>query len=353
MALRQDELTSLCDDVDLDRDRALVERCQAGDSAAFGNLYRALLRTPAALLPAEAERPPRGRGRGAGGLRPRLEGPPPLRRGTALLSLAHRDRRQHLHGHAAPPLAQHADRRHGADRAASRRCGRRGHLRGARVGRSRRRAGQPCARPPLDAPPSRAGDARGLGMDVPADRRPRGCRDRDDRDAPVAGPPGPQARVRRRVRIEGRARRLPHRHRRALPPQHLPAGTPGRIRAAPERRHRGPAQRRRRRGGDRRCRRGGVHRPARAVGRAEPTGGGLGGFGAGCAAVRARRDGPGCRLDRDAGWGRDGGREQPPEGRRDLRPPVRRAPVPLPVGRRVEAARSWAARCPQDRPVAA
>ena len=39
MALRQEELTSLCDDVDLERDRALVERCQAGDSAAFGNLY--------------------------------------------------------------------------------------------------------------------------------------------------------------------------------------------------------------------------------------------------------------------------------------------------------------------------
>ena len=39
MALREDELKSLCDDVDLDRDRALVERCQAGDSAAFGNLY--------------------------------------------------------------------------------------------------------------------------------------------------------------------------------------------------------------------------------------------------------------------------------------------------------------------------
>jgi RNA polymerase sigma factor (sigma-70 family) len=39
VALRQEELTSLCDDVDLDRDRALVERCQAGDSAAFGNLY--------------------------------------------------------------------------------------------------------------------------------------------------------------------------------------------------------------------------------------------------------------------------------------------------------------------------
>jgi len=39
VALRQEELTSPCDDVDLDRDRALVERCQAGDSAAFGNLY--------------------------------------------------------------------------------------------------------------------------------------------------------------------------------------------------------------------------------------------------------------------------------------------------------------------------
>ena len=39
MALRQEEFTSLCDDVDLDRDRALVERCQAGDSGAFGNLY--------------------------------------------------------------------------------------------------------------------------------------------------------------------------------------------------------------------------------------------------------------------------------------------------------------------------
>jgi RNA polymerase sigma-70 factor, ECF subfamily len=39
LALREEELTSLCDDVDLDRDRALVERCQAGDTAAFGNLY--------------------------------------------------------------------------------------------------------------------------------------------------------------------------------------------------------------------------------------------------------------------------------------------------------------------------
>jgi RNA polymerase sigma-70 factor, ECF subfamily len=39
LALREEELTSFSDDVDLDRDRALVERCQAGDSAAFGNLY--------------------------------------------------------------------------------------------------------------------------------------------------------------------------------------------------------------------------------------------------------------------------------------------------------------------------
>jgi RNA polymerase sigma-70 factor (ECF subfamily) len=39
VALRQEEFTSLCDDVDLGRDRLLVERCQAGDSAAYGNLY--------------------------------------------------------------------------------------------------------------------------------------------------------------------------------------------------------------------------------------------------------------------------------------------------------------------------
>jgi RNA polymerase sigma-70 factor, ECF subfamily len=39
VAVRQEELTSLCGDVDFDRDRALVERCQKGDSAAFGNLY--------------------------------------------------------------------------------------------------------------------------------------------------------------------------------------------------------------------------------------------------------------------------------------------------------------------------
>jgi RNA polymerase sigma-70 factor (ECF subfamily) len=39
VALLKEEFTSLSDDVDLDRDRVLVERCQAGDSGAFGNLY--------------------------------------------------------------------------------------------------------------------------------------------------------------------------------------------------------------------------------------------------------------------------------------------------------------------------
>jgi len=39
MALREEDFIDLCDDVDIDRDRVLVERCQAGDSAAFGNLY--------------------------------------------------------------------------------------------------------------------------------------------------------------------------------------------------------------------------------------------------------------------------------------------------------------------------
>src|SRR5580698_8454535 len=39
LALREEELTKLGDEVDLERDRALVQRCQAGDAAAFGNLY--------------------------------------------------------------------------------------------------------------------------------------------------------------------------------------------------------------------------------------------------------------------------------------------------------------------------
>jgi RNA polymerase sigma-70 factor (ECF subfamily) len=39
VAVRQDELISRCDEVDLARDRMLVERCQAGDGAAFANLY--------------------------------------------------------------------------------------------------------------------------------------------------------------------------------------------------------------------------------------------------------------------------------------------------------------------------
>jgi RNA polymerase sigma-70 factor (ECF subfamily) len=39
MALQPSELSVLHDDVDLDRDRVLVERCQAGDPSAFGDLY--------------------------------------------------------------------------------------------------------------------------------------------------------------------------------------------------------------------------------------------------------------------------------------------------------------------------
>ena len=39
MALGKDERADLGDDVDLDRDRVLIERAQAGDSAAFGLLY--------------------------------------------------------------------------------------------------------------------------------------------------------------------------------------------------------------------------------------------------------------------------------------------------------------------------
>ncbi|HEY2562285.1 MAG TPA: sigma-70 family RNA polymerase sigma factor [Acidimicrobiales bacterium] len=39
MALQPRELSAMADDVDLDRDRALVQRCQSGDASAFGELY--------------------------------------------------------------------------------------------------------------------------------------------------------------------------------------------------------------------------------------------------------------------------------------------------------------------------
>ena len=105
-------------------------------------------------------------------------------------------------------------------------------------------------------------------MDLPTDRRPRRRRDRDDRDAALAGPPGAQARVRRRLRIEGGAGRLPHRDGRAPPAHRLPRRAPRCERALAGQRHgRRLPQRLGRRG--RRHRRSGrrrVHRPARAVG---------------------------------------------------------------------------------------
>ena len=52
MALRQEELTGLCDDVDLERDRALVERCQGRRLRRVRQSLRPLLRTPSSLLPA-------------------------------------------------------------------------------------------------------------------------------------------------------------------------------------------------------------------------------------------------------------------------------------------------------------
>ena len=108
MALREEELASLSDDVDLDRDRVLVERCQAGDSAAFGNLYaryyERLLRFCLRRLNDRHE----AEDAAQEAFRARLEGTPALCRRAALLSVAHGDRRKHLHGHAAAAFPQHA-----------------------------------------------------------------------------------------------------------------------------------------------------------------------------------------------------------------------------------------------------
>ena len=149
MALRQEELTSLCDDVDLDRDRALVERCQAGDSAAFGNLYaryyERLLRFCLRRLNDrhEAEDAAQEAFARAWKALPRFAGE---RRFYPWLTV--------IAGNICTDMLRRRSRSTPTDdmeltRATAGRCRRRGHLRGARAGRGRRRAGQPRTRPPF------------------------------------------------------------------------------------------------------------------------------------------------------------------------------------------------------------
>ena len=100
MALRQVELTGLCDDVDLERDRALVERCQAGDTTAFGNLYvRYYERLLCFCLRRLNDRHDAEDAAQEAFARAWKS---PFRRRTPVLPVAHGDRRQHLHRHVAP-----------------------------------------------------------------------------------------------------------------------------------------------------------------------------------------------------------------------------------------------------------
>ncbi len=169
-------------------------------------------------------------------------------------------------------------------------------------------------------------------MDLPADRGPRGCRDRDDRDAPLAGTPGTQARVRRRVRSERGTGRIPHRHRSAHSPHRVPGGPP-RCQRAPGRERLGRvAQRGHRGGGHRRGGRGRVHRTARSVERTKRRGIGTG-LGLGGASTRAGIDRPG---DSRHGWR---GRQDRTRCRPAPRAPLRR-PAPDRLRRPPGAARS-------------
>ena len=170
LALREEELTSLCDDVDLDRDRALVERCQAGDSAAFGNLYaryyERLLRFCLRRLNDrhEAEDAAQEAFARAWKALPRFAGERRFYPWLTVIAgnictdmLRRRSRSTPTHGtsaHCATPRGR----------------GQRRHLRRCHFGRSRRRVGQPCARSLVDVPLPCARDARGLRLDVSADR---------------------------------------------------------------------------------------------------------------------------------------------------------------------------------------
>ena len=264
MAVRQDELISLCDEVDLatrpDARRTVPGRRRRG----LRQPLRALLRPAPPLLPPTPARPPRGRGRGAGGVRPGLEGAASIRRRAALLPLAHRDRGQHLHRHAAPAVAQHPDGRDGADRAAF----------GGR--RRRRRPPKSSSWPastassstvrsagsrPATATCSPCGRARGGHTS----RSPTTKASRSARSRPCCGAPARHSNASTRSSATRRARWRASSSGR--PPSSVAASSARRTgfeRAATGRRGRRPAQRRGRRRRHR-CRgRGRLHHTARA-----------------------------------------------------------------------------------------
>ena len=298
-ALRKGELTGLCDDVDLDRDRALVERSQAGDAAAFGNLYARyygrLLRFCMRRLSDrhEAEDATQEAFARAWKALPRFAGDKHFY--PWLTVIAGNICTDVLRGRFRSSTLPPSD---GAELVGERPGWMIGDAsEGSGPGRGRRRAGQPGARPPVGAAPQRAGDARRIGLDVPTDSGPRGGRDRHRRDAVVAGPSGTQARVRRPGRVEGCAGRFFGGHGLPVPPGALP-------RRPPRRRHAAAVRRLGRSGRPQRacrCRRGGcgggrrIRRAARSHGQRQQRGGRCTGR---YATDRTAASGPGAGIGR-------------------------------------------------------
>ncbi len=296
MALREDELAGLCDDVDLERDRALVERCQAGDSAAFGNLYaryyERLLRFCMRRLSDrhEAEDAAQEAFARAWKALPRFAGDKrfypwlTVIAGNICTDMLRRRSRStptdDMELTAQQPLGAVADDTSEdlvlaavdgelVNRALDRLSVRHRHVLAMREG-------------------------SGWTYQQIADHE--GVEIGTIETLLVAGPPSTQARVRRSIRVEGRAGRLPGGQRRTVPPGLLPGGPPRRHRAAAGRRHvgrHGLAQRagRSRRGG---CRGGsGVHCAPRAQGQRHQCGGGRRRAEASALAAPAARTGPG------------------------------------------------------------
>ncbi len=340
MALREEELTGLCDDVDLDRDRALVERCQAGDSAAFGNLYaryyERLLRFCLRRLNDrhEAEDAAQEAFARAWKALPRFAGERRFYPWLTVIAgnictdmLRRRSRStptddleltaQHPVGvvgeDTSEELVLAAVDGELVNRALDRLSTRHRHVLAMREG-----SGWTY---------QQIADHEGVEIGTIETLLWRARQ-------------ALEARVRRRLRVEGGLGRLPHRHRRAHPPHRLPCRAPRRQRAPQQwrQRLRGDAQRGGRRRRHRGCRRRRLHCAARALewperGRVGPRlcAGGTA-TGAGCRPItergRRRRVGrPGTRRwwsQRAGRWRRDHG-----DRRRDIggqRRPAPRAP---------------------------
>ena len=196
VALQPSELSVLPDDVDLDRDRALVERCQSGDSAAFGELYaRYYARVYRFCFRRlhdheEAEDVAQDAFARAWRALPNFAGD---RRFYPWLTVIADNRCRDIQRRRARStptadvdlVARQATEPTGTDDPRGR---------ADRVGGGR--PGPSGPRTPVGPPSGRPQAAGGVGLDLPGDRQTRGCRDQDGREPDLAGPAGPEAGVR-------------------------------------------------------------------------------------------------------------------------------------------------------------